>query len=194
MLDTLEKWLFGGRTGRAGFRGAFLVLLVAFMIAAKVLGASIDPKNIVVTPRQSVPPALIGLLGLVIFVRAAGRRAHDLGLSGLLAVASILFIDIVSRASVGNDQITVTLNPVIVLLYYAAGINDWPQPIEWLRTAFIFNLSLEGSTVRLSGLIFPLVLALGLVKGRGGANAFGEGATPVVPKRAVSAPPVASSQ
>lgn len=170
-MRSWEAYLFGARTSRKGFwLGLFAYLVLLYLVMIPFNGL-VGARVCVSWPVHIATTAL--LLGIsYVFVRTSGRRLHDLGWPGWLAFAFPVLVSLRHEFEYqgGNYYCTVgALTPFDGMLakILPAAVADF------LATWPSFSLTLNGTTIEMASVAFPLMIYLAFFRGQTGVNAYG---------------------
>lgn len=173
-MNPIELKVFGARSGRGSFWAGLLGTIALTAVASAIAASGITDLRQFATSRHVMAGALLALISALLFVRVTGRRLHDCGHSGWIALVSLLFIDFVCQRDLNGQTLSLTLNPLLYWLFTIFGGSNLPVWLEAVRDFATFKLSVNGAGVRFSGLIWPLLLYAGFMRGQPAANRFGE--------------------
>lgn len=177
-MQAWETSLFGARTSRKGFwLGLFAYLALLYLAMIPING--IAGTAVCVSWPAHVATTVLLLAISYVFVRTSGRRLHDLGWPGWLAFAFPLLVTLRYEFEHQGANYYCTmgaLTPFDGLLE-----KMLPGPVaNFLATWPTFSLTLNGTTIEMASVAFPLMIYLAFFRGQKGANAYG--ADPIPPQ------------
>ena len=173
-MSPWEKTVFGGRTSRMGFWiglvGVYVLLLLSF-VPFNLLGGALGVCS------SSFSKALLAVCLVIpgfLLLRISGRRLHDLGWPGWLALVlpMLFFIEgDVMRDGARYYCDVGLLSPIHDVLSRSAPLQRSLDILSPLFTPFSFTLN--GMEVDFVAIGFPILLYLGLYPGMQGKNRYG---------------------
>lgn len=171
-MQGLDRSMFGSRSPRMSFfAGLFFYLVALYLIMIPVD----DLFRSAVCTNAAVQISVIGAMLLVSipFVRVAGRRLHDLGWAGWLALALPLAVTLRYEFVREGQSYYCDVGAIKPLSSMVSPLL--PNALTELLASWpTFALTFNGTTVEMAMAAFPLMIYLAFFKGQSIENRYGQ--------------------